>query len=89
MRSSLVATVLAAAIAGIFALMTEPIAGTKSDVPGRPVSGISKPAAKGDRLDYRPIDSCSPTREDRNYEGRCVRFVFRWSIETSRSPGAA
>lgn len=89
MRSFLIATTLAATIAGVFTLITEPIAGTKSDISEQSVSGISKPAAKGNRLDYRPVDGCSLAREGQNYESRCVRFVNRWSIETSRPPAAA
>lgn len=89
MRSSLIATILAAVIAGIFTLVTEPNAGAKSDVLEHPASGISKPAAKGDRLDYRPVDGCLQAREGQNYESRCVRFVNRWPIETSRPTAAA
>jgi hypothetical protein len=89
MRNSLIVTAAAAAIAALFTLVTEPPAGIKSDKPEQPVSGIPKPDAKGNRLDYRPVDGCSPTRDNRNDEDRCVRVVDRWPIETSRPQVAA
>jgi hypothetical protein len=74
MRSSLIAIFIAAALAGVFAFLTEPMAGTKSD--------IYPPAVKGDRLDLRPVAGCSVARERSNYDGDCVRIVDRRLIES-------
>lgn len=82
MRSSLIATILAAAIAGIFAVVTEPVAGAQSEISKHPVSSVSKPAAKGNRLDYHPLKRCSPRPERADDESSCVRFADHWQIET-------
>ena len=82
MRSSLIATILAAAIASIFAVITEPIAGAQSEIPKHPVSSISEPAAKGNRLDYHPLKRCSLISERADDESGCIRFADRWQIET-------
>jgi hypothetical protein len=81
MRTPLIAIFVAAVVAGVFAFLTEPMAGTKSD--------ITPPAAKGDRLDLRPVDACAIARERPNYDSDCVRIVDRWLIESSSSPTAA
>jgi hypothetical protein len=81
MRSPLIAIFIAAAIAGVFAFLTEPMAGTKSD--------IYPPAAKGDRLDLRPAEACSVAREGSNYDSDCVRIVDRWLIESAPASAAA
>jgi len=90
MRSSLIAFVAAAAIAGIVAFLTEPVAGVNG--------GIPQAAVKGDRLDVRPAEGCSVAREWPYYGGGCVRsrtqptkhrsqgriiIVNRWLIELS------
>jgi hypothetical protein len=82
MRSSLIATILAASIAGIFTFITEPTAGAKSEISKHPANGISTPAAKGNRLDYHPLKRCSLIPERADDESGCVRFADRWQIET-------
>jgi len=81
MRSHLIAIFIAGALAGVFAFLTEPMASTKSD--------ISPPAAKGDRLDLRPVAGCSVARERPNYDSDCVRIVDRRLIESAPASAAA
>jgi hypothetical protein len=63
MRNSVIAIIVAAAIAGIVAFLTEPIAAAKFDK--------SRPAAKSDRLDVHRTTGCSPTSE--RPDNDCVR----------------
>lgn len=58
MRSSLIAVTVSAVIAGIFALLTEPVVGANDGLPKSAASSIPKPAVKGDRLDLNPAGSC-------------------------------
>jgi hypothetical protein len=81
MRSSLIAAILAASIAGIFTFITEPIAGAKSEISKHPANGISTPAAKGNRLDYHPLEGCSLAAKHADDESGCVRFASPWQIE--------
>ena len=64
MRNSIIAIVLAAAIAGVIALLTGPIAAAKYEK--------SPPAAKADRLDLRP-ESCLRASEWPYYGNDCIR----------------
>ena len=58
MRSgALIAVTISAVIAGVIAILTEPVGSAQGDLPKSPVS-ISKPAAKGDRLDPRRAGRC-------------------------------
>ena len=75
MHSSLIATILAAAVAGSFTLLTELIAVNNGSGLAHPQSDMSKPAAKGDRLDRRPAKGCSFARNRANYETDCVRLA--------------
>ena len=98
MHNSIIAIIVAAAVAGVVAFVTEPDVGAKSDVPQSGVSGISQPAVKGDRLELRPAESCLLLRESADYRSDCVRSraqptrrpseirigsVDRWLIELS------
>ncbi len=85
MRGSLIAITFAAVIAGIFTLISEPITGTKNDISAQPL----QPAAKGNRLDYRPVRGCSLARQGQNFETGCVSVVDRWSAKTSLPPATA
>ena len=98
MRNSLIAIIAAAAVAGMITFITEPTMGAKSGIPQSGASGISQPAAKGDRLELRPGEACSLLKESAEYRSDCVRSraksprlpsevrigsVDRWPIELS------
>ena len=55
MRNFIMAIVVAAAIAGVVAFLTQPNATANYDIP--------RPAAKSDRLDVHRATACSPTSE--------------------------
>ena len=65
MRNSLIAIIAAAVVAGMITFITEPSMGAKSGSPQSGASGISQPAAKGDRLELRPGEACSLLKEFR------------------------
>jgi hypothetical protein len=63
LRNFIFAIVVAAAIAGIVAFLTEPIATANYN--------ISRPAAKSDRLDVHQTTGCSPS--DEKPDNNCMR----------------
>jgi hypothetical protein len=75
MRGALIATILAAAIAGVFTLLTELIAVNKGRAPASPQSDTLNPLTKGDRLDLRPVKDCLFVRKQQSYESDCIRFA--------------
>jgi hypothetical protein len=104
MRNSLIAIIAAAAVAGMITFISEPTVGAKSGSPQSVLTGISQPAAKGDRLELRPSEACSLLKESAEYRSDCVRSraksprlpseirigsIDRWPIELSSLFAAA
>jgi hypothetical protein len=72
MRSgALIAVTISAVIAGVIAILTEPVGSAQGDLPKSPVS-ISKPAAKGDRLDPRRAGRCMFLSESASAPNTCT-----------------
>ncbi len=59
MRNSLIAVFVAAAIASVLRLLSEPNTRHKSSIPQPDAVEITRPSVKGDRLDVRPLEACS------------------------------
>lgn len=71
MRSSLIAVIVSAVVAGAFAVLTEPVVSAQGGSPKSAANSIAKPAVKKDRLDLNPAESCLFARKGLSERNIC------------------